>query len=87
MYHVGGVTTLEGTAVAEKPEHLLGKVLYEMAVRRGVRGPYKVANRVWQETGEGPSGSAWSAIFSGATFRPKQEVVSAFAKTFKLSPE
>lgn len=73
--------------MAEKPEHLLDKVFYEMAVWRGVRGPYKVAAHVQRETGEGPSGSAWSAIFSGATYRPRREVVLTFARAFKLSPE
>jgi hypothetical protein len=87
VYHVCGVATQEGIAVAEKPEHLLGKVFYEMAIWRGVRGPYKVAAHVERETGGGPSGSAWAAIFSGATYRPRQEVVHAFAKTFRLSPE
>ncbi len=74
--------------MAEKPAaHLLGKVLDEMAARRGVRGPYNVADHVRQETGEGPGGSAWSQIFSGSTYRPRREVIITFAKAFKLSPE
>jgi hypothetical protein len=73
--------------VTEKHEHLLGNVLYEMAVRRGVRGPYNVSKHVQQETGQGPSSSAWSQIFTGTTHRPKQDALLAFAKAFKLSPE
>ncbi len=88
MSSVGGhQATRGGIALAEKPAHLLGKVLDEMAARRGVRGPYNVADHVRQETGEGPGGSAWSQIFSGSTYRPRREVIITFAKAFKLSPE
>jgi len=73
--------------VTEKPDNLLGRVLDEMASRRGVRGPYSVADHVRQETGKGPSGSAWSQIFSGETRRPRQDAMIAFIKAFKLSPE
>jgi hypothetical protein len=73
--------------VTEKPEHLLGRVLDETAARRGVHGPYNVADYIRQETEEGPGGSAWSQIFSGSTYRPRREVLLTFARAFKLSPE
>jgi hypothetical protein len=82
-----GLLLGEGVTVAEKSYSLLGSVLDEMAARRGVRGPYNVAEHVRQETGEGPSGSGWSQVFSGDTHRPKREVIYAFDRAFKLSPE
>lgn len=64
----------------------LGQVLDELARERNIRGPYRVAAFVKEQTGEGPGGTAWSQFFTGES-RPKHRNIGLFARAFKLSTE
>lgn len=64
----------------------LGQVLDELARKRNVRGPYRVANYIREVTGEGPGGTAWSQFFNG-TARPKRSNIALFARAFDLTED
>ena len=64
----------------------LGNLLDDLARKRGVRGPYNIAQRVTIMTGHKVTGQAVSRHFYGESW-PKPEFISAFAEAFDLTKE
>lgn len=67
-----------------RPYSALGEVLYELARKRDVRGPYAVASHMKARLGEAPTGAAVSKWMYGDT-RPTRENMQRFADAFELS--
>lgn len=65
----------------------LGNVLDELARKRNVRGPGKIARYVRERTGEGPNGSAWHQILTGQTKQPAAKNIELFAQACELTYE
>ncbi len=71
--------------VAEgKPYSRLGEALFRVAIKRHVRGPYRIDRYVKERTGGGPGGSHWSQILYGEKW-PSREVLSRFLRAFDVS--
>lgn len=65
----------------------LGHVLDDLARKRDVRGPARVARYVRSRMGEGPGPSAWHQIFTGETKQPAATNIELFANAFDLTYE
>jgi hypothetical protein len=63
----------------------LGDVLDELARKRSVRGPTRVAHFIREQTGDGPNPSAWHQIFAGETKQPTSKNLELFALAFELN--
>lgn len=61
----------------------IANILKDCAERRSVAGPYRIANYIHQQCGEGPSGTAMSYILAGHN-RPSPKVVQLFVRAFGL---
>jgi hypothetical protein len=74
--------------VSVGPEYSkLGEVLGDLARKRNVRGPHRMAKYIRDEVGYGPNGSAWQQIFTGETENPKRAQIKLFPEAFQLSHE
>lgn len=74
--------------MADGPEYSeLGQVLDELARKRKIRGPYKLANYIRRRMGHGPNGSAWSQIYRGETGHPQPRTIQLFVEALGLTPE
>ncbi len=62
----------------------LGEVIDELARKRHVRGPYRIANHIRTTLESGPSGVAVAKWMYGDT-TPKPERVAAFADALELN--
>jgi hypothetical protein len=70
--------------VSGRPYSALGEVLDEMARKRNVRGPNRIANYMKARVGEAPTGTAVSKWLYGDS-RPTRENMQKFADAFELS--
>jgi transcriptional regulator with XRE-family HTH domain len=67
-----------------RPYSAFGEVLDELARKRNVRGPQRIANYMTARLGEAPTGSAVSKWMHGDA-SPTPENVRRFAEAFELS--
>ncbi len=72
--------------VNSRPYSALGEVLDELARKRNVRGPNRIANYMKARLGEAPTGVAVSKWMYGDS-RPTLENVQRFSDAFELSKE
>ena len=67
-----------------RPYSAFGEVLDELARKRNVRGPQRIANHMKARLGEAPTGAAVSRWMHGDS-RPTRENLQRFADAFELS--
>ena len=70
--------------VSGRPYSALGEVMDELARKRNVRGPTRIANYMKARLGEAPTGVAVSKWMYGDS-RPTRENVQRFSDAFELS--
>lgn len=68
-----------------RPYTVLGEVMDELARKRNIRGPHRIANYIEARLGDAPSGVAVSKWMYGDTV-PKPDKIEMFAEAFELSP-
>lgn len=75
----------------QKPYSKLGRVLDDLARKRDVRGPYRVAKYLEEKTGGGPSGATVSGYFYGEYYPKPVEhpmnFIERFAQAFELTEQ
>ncbi len=76
----------EVAGVNGRPYSALGEVIDELARKRNVRGPQRIANYMKARLGEAPTGAAVSKWVHGDS-RPTRENMQRFADAFELSDE
>ena len=67
-----------------RPYSAFGEVLDELARKRNVRGPQRIANHMKARLGEAPTGAAVGKWMYGDS-RPTRENMQRFAYAFELS--
>ena len=74
----------EVVRVSARPYSAFGEVLDELARKRNVRGPQRIANHMKARLGEAPTGAAVGKWMYGDS-RPTRENMQRFADAFELS--
>ncbi len=69
-----------------RPYSALGEVIDELARKRNVRGPQRIANYMRARLGEAPTGAAVGKWMYGDS-RPTRENMRRFGDAFELSEE